>query len=70
VGEIEFDESEGIFAWWPIERVQDLEMPSANVNFFPHIIDIKHPFYQAKYVYDSEWQLLEIMVHSNQTTEK
>jgi hypothetical protein len=70
VGELVADEREGILGWWPIEDVQDLEMPPANANFLPQAVNLKRPFYQAKYIYDSEWQLMEIIEHSNQVVEK
>ena len=70
VGELVSDEREGILGWWPIEDVQDLEMPPANARFLPQAVDMKRPFYQAKYVYNSEWQLMETIEHSNQVVEK
>ena len=69
-GELAADEREGNLGWWPIEDVQDLEMPPANARFLPRAIDMKQPFYQAKYVYDSEWLLIETIEHSNQVVEK
>ena len=64
VGEPAVDEREGILSWWAIEDARNLEMPPANAIFFPHAVDMKRPFYQAKYVYDSEWQLMETIEHS------
>jgi 8-oxo-dGTP diphosphatase len=66
VGKLAADENEGILDWWPIVETQDLEMPAANLRFLPQAVDMKRPFYQAKYVYDSEWQLLETIEYSNQ----
>ena len=70
VGELVTDEREGILGWWPIEDVQDLEMPPANARFLPQAVDMKRPFYQAKYVYDSEEQMIETIEHSNQVEGK
>ena len=39
-------------------------MPSANAVFLPRVLDENLAFYQAKYVYDAGWQLLEVIEHA------
>jgi 8-oxo-dGTP diphosphatase len=70
VGELAADEREGILGWWSIQDFHDLEMPPANARFLPQAIDMKRPFYQAKYVYNSEWQLIETIEHMHQVAEQ
>jgi hypothetical protein len=40
-----------------------LSMPHANALFLPHVLDGAAPFYQAKYVYTADWQIMHVIEH-------
>jgi 8-oxo-dGTP diphosphatase len=63
-GELIADEREGTLQWWPVSDIGQLPMPPANEVFLPHAIDINQPFYQAKYMYDANWQLVGVLEHT------
>jgi 8-oxo-dGTP diphosphatase len=63
-GDLIADEREGELSWWPVDEALNLPMPSANARFLPRILHLSQPFYQAKYVYDSEWLLIETVEHT------
>ena len=65
-GQLVPDEREGELRWWSEEAARRLPMPSANSVFLPRVLDMGGAFYQARYVYDAEWQLMEVVEHSAQ----
>ena len=54
---------EGSLDWWPVAKTGQLPMPHANVMFLPHVLDGARPFYQAKYVYTADWQIIQVIEH-------
>ena len=38
-------------------------MPHANALFLVHVIDGTRPLYQAKYVYDADWNMIQMVEH-------
>ena len=58
-GELQGDDREGTLRWSPIEAALALPMPEADQTFFPRVIDLRQPFVQAKYRYDSAINLVE-----------
>lgn len=63
-GELIADEREGMFRWWSVDEAQHLPMPPANAVFLPRVLDKNLAFYQAKYIYDADWQLVEVVEHT------
>ncbi len=63
-GDLIADEREGVLRWWPVGEARQLPMPPANALFLPRAVDMSKPSYQAKYVYDAEWQLIETIEHT------
>ena len=49
---------EGHLAWVDVSAVPLLPIPQADAIFFPHIINDDAPFYQARYTYDAELNLV------------
>ncbi len=62
-GDVLADEREGILQWWSLDAAQHLPMPEADQVFFPKVIDLRKPFYQAKFVYDQAIRLVEVIEH-------
>jgi 8-oxo-dGTP diphosphatase len=60
-GDLTGDHREGDLRWWSLEKIESLELPQSDRIFFPKIIDLTHPFYEAKYVYNANLDLVEIM---------
>ena len=53
----------GELRWWSVDEAQHLSMPQANAMFLPRVLDMSWVFYQAKYVYDVDWQLVDLVEH-------
>ena len=53
------DEREGHLRWWPISEALQLPLPQADKIFFPQVIDLSQPFFQTKFVYDTDLELIE-----------
>lgn len=67
-GDVVADEREGSLRWWPVEAEQPIPvLPPVSV-WLSQILDMNRPFYQAKYVFDTDWQLMEVIEHSTQVT--
>jgi 8-oxo-dGTP diphosphatase len=62
-GELTDDDREGDLCWWPVREAEQLPMPHANALFLPHVIDGTRPFYQAKYVYTADWNIVQVIEH-------
>jgi 8-oxo-dGTP pyrophosphatase MutT (NUDIX family) len=60
-GQLAGDQREGAFRWWSVEQVRALPIPQADQIFFPVVIDLERPFYQAKCVYDADLELVEVI---------
>lgn len=63
-GQLLADEREGTLRWWPVQEVQHLSTPQDVSVWMPHILDLHRPFYQAKYIYDVHWDLMEVIEHT------
>ena len=64
-GELNADAREGALRWWPREEVPRLPLPQADALFYPRVTDLDRPFYQAKYVYDADLNLTDVVVYPN-----
>jgi 8-oxo-dGTP diphosphatase len=60
-GEMVADEREGTLRWWPEDEALNLPMPPGSAVWLPRVLDRNPVFYQAKYVYDADWQLIEVV---------
>jgi 8-oxo-dGTP diphosphatase len=49
---------EGDLQWWRIEDVPALTLPEADRIFFPAVIDLSRPAYEARFQYDAEERLV------------
>lgn len=57
---------EGELRWWPLDEVTHIPRPQTTQVFFPDVIDLTRPFYDARFVFDAEEQLVEVRDHSNE----
>lgn len=64
-GTLAADEREGRLHWWPVNEAGKLPMPHANTLFLPHVLDGTRPFYQAKYVYTADWEMIQKVEHAS-----
>ncbi|MBV7329165.1 8-oxo-dGTP diphosphatase [Chloroflexi bacterium TSY] len=68
-GNLIADLREGELQWWPIAQLDQLEMPPANRRFLPHGLkkpnSKNEPIYQAKYVYDTARNIIEVVEYSS-----
>ena len=62
-GTLAADEREGALCWWPVSEAGQLPMPHANSLFLPHVLDVTGPFYQARYVYTADWEMVQKVEH-------
>jgi 8-oxo-dGTP pyrophosphatase MutT (NUDIX family) len=60
-GQLVGDQREGAFRWWPVDQVYALPIPQADQVFFPVVIDLERPFYQAKCIYDADLKLVKVI---------
>jgi 8-oxo-dGTP diphosphatase len=60
-GTIVEDKREGSLNWCPLSEAMKLPIPEADKVFFQKIVDIDMPFYQAKFVYDNDLSLVNII---------
>lgn len=67
-GELLADEREGTLRWWSVDEVQQLPMAHGCTIWLPHVVDADRPFYQAKYVYDADWQLIGMVEHTTRVS--
>ena len=63
-GKLIADKREGSLAWQPFDTIKQLPMPQANQGFLPRVLAQTNGFYQAKYIYDANEQLIEILEHT------
>ena len=63
-GDLLGDEREGLLRWWSLSEVLQLPIPHADKIFFPQVIDLSRPFYQAKYLYDVDLKLIKVIDQS------
>lgn len=68
-GVLTADEREGELCWWSVDEAPHLSMPQANAMFLPRVLDMSWVFYQAKYVYDADWQLVEVEEHTTRVSQ-
>ncbi len=61
LGDLNGDQREGEFRWWPLGETHSLSMPQSDRVFFPTVIDFTQPFYEAKYVYNANLDLVEVI---------
>ena len=55
------DKREGRLCWCSLSEVMQLPIPEADSVFFQKVININMPFYQAKFVYDSDLSLVNVI---------
>ena len=60
-GTIVEDKREGRLSWCSLSEVMQLPIPEADSVFFQKVININMPFYQAKFVYDSDLCLVNVI---------
>ena len=60
-GTIVEDKREGRLSWCALSEVMQLPIPEADSVFFQKVININMPFYQAKFVYDSDLCLVSVI---------
>ena len=60
-GELNGDQREGEFKWWILDEVYRLDMPQSDKVFMHSIIDFTRPFYDAKFIYNIELDLIEVI---------
>ena len=60
-GDLRGDEREGTLRWMSIAEAVQLPMPQADRVFFQHVTDLPQSFYQAKFVYDAEQRLVQVI---------
>lgn len=65
-GQLVADEREGELRWWSEEAACHLPVPADVSVSLPKVLDMSRAFYQAKYVFDAEWQLVETAEHTTQ----
>jgi len=65
-GQLVADEREGSLHWWLLEEAQQISRPVSIAVYLSRILDMNKPFYQAKYVFDADWTLTEVVEHSAQ----
>jgi 8-oxo-dGTP diphosphatase len=63
-GQLVTDEREGELRWWTEEAALQLPVPADVSVSLPKVLDMSETFYQAKCVFDAEWQLLEVVEHT------
>ena len=63
-GDLLGDEREGLLHWWSLSEALQLPIPQADKVFFPHVIGLSRPFYQAKYLYDVDLKLTQVIDQS------
>ncbi len=62
-GSLRPDEREGELRWWSLDAARHVPMPEADKVFFPRVIDLTRPLYQARFVYDGALRLVEVVEH-------
>lgn len=60
-GRLDADEREGTLRWWLLDEAAEAPMPEADTVFFPRIVDLTAPLYHAKYVYDGDLNVVDIV---------
>ena len=63
-GKVVADEREGELQWWSEEAARHLPMPDDVSVSLPKVLDVSRSFYQAKHVFNAEWQLVEVVEHT------
>lgn len=64
-GELGANHREGELRWWPAADVLQLPIPQADRVFFPKIIDVSLPLYEARLEYDGNLDLIRVVEHSS-----
>jgi 8-oxo-dGTP diphosphatase len=64
-GRLAADEREGALRWWPVVEAVKLPMPHANALFMPRVLDETGSFYEARYVYDADWEMVKKVEHTS-----
>ena len=60
-GNIVEDKREGRLSWCSLSEVMQLAIPEADKVFFQKVINVNTPFYQAKFVYDGDLRLVNVI---------
>jgi 8-oxo-dGTP diphosphatase len=62
-GELSGNDREGTLRWWPVDEVTGLALPPADRVFFPRVIDLEQPIYEATYAYNADLELKRVTEH-------
>ncbi len=60
-GDVGASHREGALKWWPVSEVSQLPIPQGDRVFYPRIIDLEKPFYDARFVYDDKLDLAQVI---------
>jgi ADP-ribose pyrophosphatase YjhB (NUDIX family) len=60
-GELQANHREGELHWWPVSEVLHLEIPRGDKVFFPKVIDLSLPLYEARFEYDDNLDLARVI---------
>lgn len=60
-GEVGESHREGALQWWPVSEVPRLPIPQGDKVFYPRIIDLDKPFFDARFVYDDNLDLAQVI---------
>lgn len=55
----ERDTEEGLLHWWPLDTLDTVERPYADLRLWPHVLGDDPAIRQCKFVYDTPERLLE-----------
>ena len=69
-GELLADEREGRLQWWPVDTAAQLPMPPANACFLQHVLTAGREIYQARYVYDEQFQIVACVEHGSRLADR
>ena len=60
-GNVVEDKREGRLSWCSLSEVMQLAIPEADKVFFRKVINVNTPFYQAKFIYDGDLRLVNVI---------
>ncbi|HEX9076911.1 MAG TPA: 8-oxo-dGTP diphosphatase [Anaerolineae bacterium] len=60
-GDVGESHREGALQWWSVSQVPQLPIPQGDRIFYPRIIDLEKPFFDARFVYDGKLDLVQVI---------
>lgn len=60
-GDVGESHREGALKWWGVSEVPQLPIPQGDRVFFPRIIDLGNPFFDARFMYDKKLDLVQVI---------